>query len=53
MQARELNQMQSMLQAQIDSLGRSTFEDGAAVVHIRELDFFAIAAIQNDVAVLL
>ena len=31
-QARELNQMQSMLQAQIDSLGRSTFEDGADVV---------------------
>ena len=31
-QARELNQMQSMLQSQIDSLGRSTFEDGAAVV---------------------
>jgi len=31
-QARELNQMQSMLQSQIDSLGRSTFEDGAPVV---------------------
>lgn len=31
-QARELNQMQSMLQSQIDSLGRSSFEDGAAVV---------------------
>jgi hypothetical protein len=31
-QARELNQMQSMLQSQIDSLGRASFEDGAAVV---------------------
>ena len=31
-QARELNQMQSMLQSQIDSLGKSSFAVGASVV---------------------
>ena len=31
-QTRELNQMQSMLQAQIDKLGRGVFQEGASIV---------------------
>jgi hypothetical protein len=31
-QTRELNQMQSMLQAQIDKFGRGVFNDGAAII---------------------
>lgn len=48
-QARELNQMQSMLQSQIDSLGRASFEDGAAVVGGEKQFDDAIYAVDIDI----
>ncbi len=48
-QARELNQMQSILQSQIDSLGKSSFADGAAVVGGEKQFDDAIYAVDIDI----